>query len=105
MRKIDTLLAARATARRRVAHACVERLLQDAAGAGIPITLVGSLARDTFRHHSDIDLLVRGPLSASARAGVERLVAHHLRESKIPYDLVFEADIGSDRAMELINGV
>ncbi len=91
--------------RRENASAAVFHILRDAAAKGIDISLVGSLARGDFRAHSDVDLLVRGPLDPKRRLLVERLVADGMRGSDIPYDLIFEADLTEDRLREFLNDI
>lgn len=103
MMKIDALIGRRTEERRKTATACADRILRDAGDLGVRISLVGSLAHDRFRIHSDIDLLVHGPVDPARRATVERLVADALRGTGIPYDLIFEADIGPERVRELLH--
>lgn len=103
MYKIDTLIRRRADERRRTAQSCVSRILQSANGRGVDISVVGSLAKDRFRVHSDIDLLVHGRTDPARRAMIEHLVADHLRGTDIPYDLIFASDISSERVQELLN--
>lgn len=86
-----------------IASAAVSRILLDASDKGIEIALVGSLARGDFRAHSDVDLLVRGPIDSRRRLLVERLVADGMRASDIAYDLIFEADLTEDRLQEFLN--
>ena len=89
--------------RRDMASAAVSGILLDASRRGIEIVLVGSLARGDFRAHSDVDLLVRGPIDSKRRLLVERLVADGMRASDIAYDLIFEADLTEDRLQEFLN--
>ncbi len=99
------LMAKRRDRRHSAASAAVSQVLRDASGKGINITLVGSLARGDFRSHSDVDLLVRGPMDRKRRALAEQLVADGMRASEIPYDLVFEADLTHDRLQEFLDGI
>jgi predicted nucleotidyltransferase len=103
MNKIDTLIRRRADDRRRTAQACVSRILRNAKDRGVDISVVGSLAKDRFRVHSDIDLLIHGRTDPARRAMIERLVADHLRGTDIPYDLIFASDISRERVQELLN--
>jgi predicted nucleotidyltransferase len=103
MNKIDALIRCRADARRRTAHSRVERILQSATHLGIDISVVGSLAKDRFGVHSDIDLLVHGKTDPARRAMIERLVADNLRGADIPYDLIFASDISPERVRELLH--
>ncbi|WP_244618866.1 nucleotidyltransferase domain-containing protein [Rhizobium sp. 18065] len=91
--------------RRDIASAAVSRILQEATVQSVSITLVGSLARGDFRSHSDVDLLIRGPMSPARRLLVERLVADAMRGSDIPYDVIFEADLTEDRLQDFLNDI
>ncbi|MER8955456.1 nucleotidyltransferase domain-containing protein [Mesorhizobium sp. M0833] len=103
MNKIDTLIHRRADDRRKTAQACVSRILGNAKARGVDISVVGSLAKNRFRVHSDVDLLVHGRTDPARRAMVERLVADQLRGTNIPYDLIFASDVSSERVQELLN--
>lgn len=103
MRKIDALINDRTDRRRALALACVERVLDAAADHGIDISVVGSLARDRFRLHSDVDLLVHGDTDPARRMLVERLVADQFRDTHIPYDLIFASDLKPDRVREILH--
>ena len=102
MNRMDALKARRRDARQASASSAVDRILDEAHANGIAITVFGSLAKDDFRVHSDVDLLVRGTLAPRERALAERLVADALRASGIPYDLLFEQDMTPDRMRELL---
>ncbi|MER8973967.1 MULTISPECIES: nucleotidyltransferase domain-containing protein [unclassified Mesorhizobium] len=103
MNKINTLIHRRADDRRKTAQACVSRILRNAKACGVDISVVGSLAKNRFRVHSDVDLLVHGRTDPARRAMVERLVADQLRGTNIPYDLIFASDVSSERVQELLN--
>jgi predicted nucleotidyltransferase len=103
MKKLDMLICRRADERRRTARERVAHILRDAQIRGVEISVVGSLARDRFQLHSDIDLLVHGTIDPARRAMVERLIADHLRGTDIPYDLIFACDIPHERAQELLH--
>lgn len=103
MNRMDALTARRRETRQGLADKAVEGILRDAADRGIEITLVGSLAKGDFRAHSDVDLLVRGPVDAKRRLLAEKLVAENMRGSDIPYDLIFEGDLSDDRLQELLH--
>ena len=105
MSKLDSLIRKRADERRQRARACALSVMNDAKERGIDISLVGSLAKGRFRVHSDVDLLVLGQMNPARRAEVERLVADRFRESRIPYDLIFAADIGPERLEELLDDI
>ncbi|MER8960454.1 MULTISPECIES: nucleotidyltransferase domain-containing protein [unclassified Mesorhizobium] len=103
MNKINTLIHRRADDRRKTARACVSRILRNAKARGVDISVVGSLAKNRFRVHSDVDLLVHGRTDPARRAMVERLVADQLRGTNIPCDLIFASDVSSERVQELLN--
>jgi predicted nucleotidyltransferase len=105
MNRMGALTAKRRDARHQLASSAVDRILRDAGAIDIEITLIGSLARDDFRAHSDVDLLVRGAADGLGRLLVERLVADAMRASGIPYDLIFEDDLTEDRLQELLNDI
>jgi predicted nucleotidyltransferase len=103
MSRMAVLTQRRREARRDIASAAVAGILLDASRLDIEIALVGSLARGDFRAHSDVDLLVRGPIDSKRRLLVERLVADGMRASDIAYDLIFEADLTEDCLQEFLN--
>lgn len=103
MNRLDQLIGRRTERRRRAAEACVLQLLRSARELDVEISIVGSLASGAFGVHSDIDLLVHGDTGPGRRAAVERLVAHHLRDAGIPYDLIFASDISAERVQELLH--
>lgn len=105
MSRMTALTARRRDRRRDAASAAVSRILRDASSSHIEMTLVGSLAKGDFRSHSDVDLLVRGPMDPKRRLLAERLVAEGMDASGIPYDLIFEADLSDDRLQEFLDGI
>ncbi len=105
MASMTAVMTRRRDRRHSAASAAVSQVLRDASSKGVDITLVGSLARGDFRSHSDVDLLVRGPMDRKRRALAEQLVADGMRASEIPYDLVFEADLTHDRLQEFLDGI
>ena len=104
MHVMDAITVGRTRSRLDAAARCVAGILHDARERGVTITVVGSYARSDFRLHSDIDMLVRGETTPARRVMVERLVADHMRRSGIPYDLIFEHDIGPDDVRRLLDG-
>lgn len=103
MNRMDVLNSERRDARQLAASGCAARIIAQANAHDIEITLFGSLARGDFREHSDIDLLVRGPIDTKRRLLTERLVANEMRGTGIPYDLVFEADMQNSQLQEMLN--
>ena len=102
MNRMEALIERRLETRRSTASVCVERILEDARKHGTKIRVIGSLAKRNFHLHSDVDLLVGGPIDPARRLFVERLVAAHMRGTGIPYDLIFEADMTIERIQELL---
>ncbi|MGC4410358.1 nucleotidyltransferase domain-containing protein [Rhizobium rosettiformans] len=103
MNRMQSLIAERLEPRHALAERVVAAIVREAGSGGIVVTPVGSLARGDFRIHSDVDLLVRGPLSPTRRLRVEQIVVSHLRGTDIAYDLLFEADLDPARVEELLH--
>lgn len=87
------------------ANEYAHRIVEDAQNLGARLSIVGSLAKESFKAHSDIDLLVHGTHAPNRRATVERLVAKHLRGTDLPYDLIFEADLTEYRSNEMLHDI
>lgn len=104
MNKMSQLTGKRTAERLKAAHDITSEIIEAARLQGVELQVVGSLAKNDFRLHSDIDILVRGDSSPETRAFVERLVADKLRSTDIPYDLIYECDITNDRLEELVHG-
>lgn len=105
MNRMAALVAQRLEIRYEIALGSAARIVENARQHGVDITVVGSLARQSFQIHSDVDLLVHGTADPARRLFVERLVADHMRKTGIPYDLIFEADLTPDRVEELLNDI
>lgn len=105
MNKLSALAKQRTARRLRQADDYAHRIIEDAKSVGLQMTVVGSLAKNSFKAHSDIDLLVRGADAPHRRATAERLVAKHLRGTDLPYDLIFEADLTEDRLKEMLHHI
>jgi predicted nucleotidyltransferase len=103
MNRMEALIERRLETRRSTASVCVERILEDARKHGTKIRVIGSLAKRNFHLHSDVDLLVGGSIDPARRLFVEQLVAAHMRGTGIPYDLIFEADLTTERIQELLD--
>lgn len=103
MSRIDRLIRQRADRRRGIAQARASGIVHSAKGRGVEISVVGSLAKDRFHVHSDIDLLVHGKTDSTRRAMIERLVADHIRGTDIPCDVIFASDIAPERVQELLD--
>lgn len=83
---VDSLLAARAAARRAQAERATALILERLAELGVTAELVGSLRDGGFRAHSDIDVLVldRGGL------GMGRILSEaELLSPTVPVDVIF----------------
>ena len=98
--RIDSVIGERTERRRATAVARVLPLLHDLRSEGFDLVVIGSLARQEFKSHSDVDFLVRGSLDTHGRAKVERAVAAGMRNSNISYDLVYAADLTTERLEE-----
>jgi predicted nucleotidyltransferase len=105
MNKLNALAKQRAAQRLMQADVCAARIVKEAHRVGVQMSIVGSLAKNSFKAHSDIDLLVHGSAAPHRRAMVERLVAEHLRGTNLPYDLIFEADLTEERLKEMLHDI
>jgi predicted nucleotidyltransferase len=105
MNKLNALINQRTANRLLSARESAACIVEDAQRLGIDVSVVGSLAKNSFKVHSDIDLLVHGSAAPHRRAAIERLVADHMRGTDIPYDLIFEADLTPDRLKEMLHGL
>ncbi|MGY4305606.1 tRNA nucleotidyltransferase (CCA-adding enzyme) [Bradyrhizobium sp. USDA 4369] len=65
--RLDRIIGERTAHRHAMAVDRVEPLLRELRADDIDIVVIGSLARDAFKSHSDVDLLVRGELTTSRR--------------------------------------
>jgi predicted nucleotidyltransferase len=99
--RIEALVQERTAKRRATAVERAGRLLDTLAENGIDAVVIGSLATGRFRSHSDLDILVRGQLDPAARAFVERSTAAAMRDTGIPYDLIFGGDLTPRQSDEL----
>lgn len=100
----DRMMSRGVEERRRTALEKVDHILQEAKAEGFDVVLFGSLARNDFMAHSDIDLLARGDVPPNRMAVLERIVSRHLKNTDLPYDLVFESAIGPENTRRLLNG-
>ena len=98
--RIDSVIAERTERRRTTAVARVDPLLRDLRLEGVDLVVIGSLARQEFKSHSDVDFLVRGGLDKQGRAKLERAVAAAMRGSGISYDLIYAADLTPEQLKE-----
>jgi predicted nucleotidyltransferase len=98
--RIDSLIGERTERRRATALTRVVPLLHELRSEGFDLVVIGSLARQEFKSHSDVDFLVRGSLDTHGRAKVERAVAAGMRNSDISYDLFYAADLTTERLKE-----
>ncbi|MCQ8782176.1 nucleotidyltransferase domain-containing protein [Mangrovibrevibacter kandeliae] len=100
---LDRVIETRTTERRRLAEARAAQILERAERQGLRISIIGSLGTPRFRLHSDVDLFVHGPIDTDKRMAVERLVADALRDTMLPYDIVYEGDLLPERAREFLD--
>lgn len=103
MNSLSAIIDQRRSARLQQARDVADHVLRDAQAAGIDMRIVGSLARGDFKEHSDIDFLVQDEITPERRMMIERLVAAHLRNSALPYDLIFAADLTAARLEEMLH--
>lgn len=82
---------------------CARRVLDSAERDGVRISVIGSLTGPRFQLHSDVDLFVHGETDPSRRVAVERLVADVFKGTGLPYDVVYESDLVSERAREFMD--
>ena len=94
----DTLVARRTLERLQSAEAASTRVLATLRGQGIDIRVFGSLARGTFKSHSDVDFLVKGALSGRVRAVVEATLARAMGAAELPYDVIYLDDLTAEQA-------
>jgi predicted nucleotidyltransferase len=98
--RVDSIIGERTERRRAAAVARVDSLLRDLRLDSFDVVVIGSLARQEFKSHSDVDFLVRGDLDTQERAKLERAVAAAMRGSGIPYDLIYARDLSPERLKE-----
>jgi hypothetical protein len=91
--RLELLTAERTSDRVRTARRRVLSLLDAVCNEPFEIWVIGSLATGRFALHSNIDLLVRGPIDTKTRVRVQQQVAAAFRGSGIPYDLIFACDL------------
>lgn len=97
MTRFAEVAAVRGAERHRRARGLAERCLEALGVLGYRAALIGSLATDRFRLHSDIDILVESRVDPAERAEVERVVAGIIRGAGIPYDLIFACDLTQEQ--------
>lgn len=90
--RFDALVRERRERRLSDALAGADEVLARLAAAGFDAAVVGSLARGTFRVHSDVDVLVRGDHPTARRVEAETIVAERVHGRSIAFDLVFASD-------------
>ncbi len=84
--RLDALMTARAASRRRTAVERARAALDWLAAEGVEAAVVGSLARGTFREHSDVDVLILAcppHRKYTLETGVER----HMGD--LPFDVLY----------------
>lgn len=102
MSRLATIHRDRTAKRRLKALGCARRVLDRAEKDGVRISVIGSLTGPRFQLHSDVDLFVHGETDPSRRVAVERLVADAFKGTGLPYDVVYESDLTSERAQEFL---
>ena len=104
MNRWQAIIAERTEARRQVAEAASQRVIAALRDSAIEIRVFGSLARDDFRDHSDVDFLVIGPVDGTVRAAVETTVARELGRTELPYDIIYLDDLTPEQAAAFARG-
>ena len=101
---LDTLIARRTAERRRIAETAASQAVTELRARGVEIRVFGSLARADFMAHSDVDFLVRTPVSRTVRTAVETVVASAMKDSGLPYDIIYLSDLAPDQAAAFADG-
>jgi len=80
------VLLERAMKRLRIAHPRAQSCISKLSKRGAKVRIVGSMARGSFRHTSDVDLLVEdpGPLKEDE---IERIASREFRD--FPFNLIY----------------
>jgi predicted nucleotidyltransferase len=89
MRTIGEIIRERDAAREAEAAPLAVAALRNLKDAGFPAWLVGSLARASFRQHSDIDVLIDAP--PDRRTEALRICLRALRG--FPSSIIFKGDL------------
>ncbi|MYA89010.1 MAG: nucleotidyltransferase domain-containing protein [Boseongicola sp. SB0662_bin_57] len=98
----EDIIAKRTEERHRRALAAWGWLEAEMLSLNVKPTLFGSLAKERFMAHSDIDVTVDLNGNAAARVLVEQAVARACRRWSVPVDLLFEDDL-SDENLALLH--
>jgi predicted nucleotidyltransferase len=101
---LGRLIARRTAERRRLAEEVAGRAIAELGALGIDIGLIGSLARGNFMAHSDIDFLVRTPVAGRVRVEVESRVAAAIKDTGLPYDIIYLSDLTPEQAAAFSDG-
>ena len=102
--RMGALVAKRVEARRKAIAALGPAAVDHLRRLGLDATLIGSAASGRVHEHSDVDILVRGVVTARDRLSAERALRDILSELTIPYDLLFACDLTADQALEFERG-
>ncbi|HXY58180.1 MAG TPA: nucleotidyltransferase domain-containing protein [Methylocystis sp.] len=101
--RLDRIIEERTARRLEEAQRRTATIMAALAAEGVDAAVIGSLAKGTFRAHSDIDILVRSPVDPALRLKVERIAANALRDAGIPYDLIYASDLTPAQLEEFEN--
>lgn len=104
MSRLANIQHDRTERRRCLALQSSQLVLENARACGLAIDVIGSLAREDFGLHSDVDFFVHGETDPARRLLVERLVAKAFGGTEIPYDIVYESDLAKERVREFLDG-
>lgn len=97
---LDSVIKRDAHQRRERAVAVARRAVAALAAVGVDVMVVGSLARGTFRHHSDIDLLVVS-CPSELRYAIEGMVEEEA--GGLPFDVINLDEVTQARRGRLLS--
>jgi hypothetical protein len=95
--RLDLIIESRTAERLAKAKDLAAELIRALREMGLDASLIGSLANGEFRLHSDIDILVKGPVVGAIRGNVDRIVRRALAGSTIGCDIVYLEDLSEDQ--------
>ncbi len=98
--RLDVIIESRTAERAVKAKRLAAELIRALREMGLDASVIGSLAKGEFRLHSDIDILVKGPVDGVMRGEVDRIVRRALIGSRIGCDIVYLEDLPDDRRAE-----
>lgn len=97
--KLEVLLTERLRQRREAALRCALTVLDDLEKAGVQAGIVGSLARGTFKAHSDVDFLI---LELAGTSASEVIAIIEPAMGGLPFDVIFRETVAAADLPELL---